>query len=391
MPKVSLLFFLGVLYSITLQSQEIPGYVNPEQGFDLMRQLAAEGDYETAKRVGYQLLGEKGDYDDVALYLARIHGWEASYDSAYMLLDRVILKEPELYEAYQTCVDVAYWENNLTRLEYCAEKALAIQPGSPEILEKYNLSRPPEEMQTDGPGVFLHYSFDHFALPYVRNWHMLTVGGQIPIRFGTLIPSLNGGYESAGGNTPSTDFQVNLDAYFTLGKKNYALLGYGFSPNGVINYLPLHRAAAEIWQALPKGFGVSAGMRYFYWEQSFAYLTFSAEKYAGNWWFSFRNYLFFKEVGITGSYYLSGRRYFASKFDHLTLTLGFGAAPDEPVLVVTDLDRLNAITCRLEYSKQLTPLVRLIAMVGYGYEEYVVQSYRNRIDMRLGCYFRIKR
>ena len=153
----------------------------------------------------------------------------------------------------------------------------------------------------------------------------------------------------------------------------------------------MHRAAAEIWQALPKGFGISAGVRYFYWDENFTFLTFSAEKYAGDWWFSFRNYLFFKDVGLRGSYYLSGRRYFASKYDHLTLTLGYGAAPDEPVLVVTDLDRLNALSCRLEYSRQVTALVRMRAMAGYSYEEYDDQAYRNRIALQLGCYIMIKK
>ena len=179
------------------------------------------------KLLGYQLLEEKEDYYDVALYLARIHGWEAGYDSAYLLIDELILKEPALFEAYQTCVDVAYWENNLPRLDSCAEKALELEPESEEILEKYNLAHAPGagEKQSEYPEVFVHYTFDHFSVPYVRNWHLLTLGAQIPVKWATLIPYINGGYESAGGNTPSTDIQFNLDAYLTLGKKNYALAG----------------------------------------------------------------------------------------------------------------------------------------------------------------------
>jgi len=391
MPKVTFLFLLIIAYTFHLKAQETPAYTNLEQGFELMRQHAVEGDYGTAKQLGYQILEEKKDYYDVALYLARIHGWESSYDSAYVLIDEVILKEPDLFEAYQTCVDLAYWENNIPRLDSCAEEALKLNPESEEILKKISLVHQPGDIQTGYHEVFAHYTFDHFSKPYLRNWHLLSVGGLIPVKWGTLIPYINGGYESAGGNTPSTDIQFNLDAYLTLGKKNYAYLGYGFSPNGVINYLPVHRAAAEIWQTLPKGFVVSAGMRYFYWDEHFAFLTLSAEKYVGNWWFAFRPYIFFKDVGVRGSYYLSGRRYFASKFDHLTLTLGYGAAPDEPVLVVTDLDRLNALSCRLEYNRPLTPGVRMIAMAGYSYEEYADQAYRNRISMKLGCYFRIKK
>jgi YaiO family outer membrane protein len=139
------------------------------------------------------------------------------------------------------------------------------------------------------------------------------------------------------------------------------------------------------------GFGISAGLRYFYWDQNFTFLTFSAEKYAGNYWFSFRNYLFFKDYGVSGSYYLTARRYFKTKFDYLSLTLGYGTAPDEPIDVISDLERLNAVSGRIELSKKLTPGIRLFTMLGYAWEEYADQEYRSRIDLRLGAYFVIKK
>jgi len=385
-------YFLIVLATaslVHLRAQDSLLYSNPEEGFALMRHFAVDKEYSTAKSIGYKLLEENEAYHDVALYLARIHGWEASYDSAYLVLDKVIAQEPELFEAYQTCADIAYWENNWDRLEECAEQAVELEPDSSAIFDRYRQARLAGSQQP-WPELFMHYSYDHFSLPYVRNWHMLTVGGQIPIKPGTLVPYVNAGY-LAGGYTPSTDIQLNLDAYLTIGKKNYAMLGYGFSPGGAIKYFPVHRAAAEIWQVLPRGFGLSAGLRYFYWEQHFTFLTFSAEKYAGNYWFSLRNYLFFKEYGTTASFYLSARRYFETTFDHLTLTLGYGAAPDEPLMVVTDLERLNAISGRVELSKQVSTRVRMTGMLGYAYEEYFDQEYRHRFDLRLGCYFRIKK
>ena len=354
-----------------------------------MRQHAEQGDYTHAKKIGYNLLEENSSYHDVALYLVRVHGWEANYDSAYILLDGVISEAPELYEAYVTCVDLAYWQNNWDRLEDCAAQAIALEPDSAAIFDSYRQAQR-AGAQVAGPEVFLHYSYDHFSLPYVRNWHMITAGGNIPIKAATLVPYVNAGYHG-GGNQPATDIQMNLDAYFKLGKKNHAMAGYGFSPNGSINYLPIHRAAAEVWQVLPAGFGLSAGLRYFYWDQNFTFLTFSGEKYAGNYWFSLRNYLFFKDYGASTSWYASARRYFATRYDHITFTLGYGTAPDEPLVVVTDLERLSAVSGRVELSKQLNPRIRLTGMLGYGYEEYFDRQYRHRFDLRLGCYFRIQK
>ena len=92
---------------------------------------------------------------------------------------------------------------------------------------------------------------------------------------------------------------------------------------------------------------------------------------------------------MSGSYYLSARRYFEDKFNHITVTLGYGTAPDEPLLFVSDLDRLNAISGRVEFMKQLKPRLRLNVMAGYAYEEFDDMEYRHRFDMRAGFYIRL--
>jgi YaiO family outer membrane protein len=386
----SLIIFLVFVFN-TLSAQEIEeDYKTPEAGFALMREHAEEHQYNKAKSIGQKILSEDPDYFDVALYLARIYGWEARYDSAYLILEDIISKEPDLFEAHETFVDLAYWENDWEKLETYAARALELKPDAATIKEKYLLAKFQQNSKQDQPELFLHYYYDHFGLPYARNWHMLTVGAILPLKMGILSPYLNGGYQS-GVQKPSTDFQLNLDAYLNLGKKNYALAGYGFSPEGVVDYLPRHRVAAEIWQALPRGYALSVGLRYFYWTQHFTFMTFSEEKYAGNYLFTFRSYLFFKDYGVSGSYYLSTRRYFKDKFNHLTLTLGYGTAPDEPILVVSDLDRLKAYTGRLEFSKQIRHNLRLNVMTGYAYEAYVENEYRHRIDLRAGFYIRLRK
>ncbi len=390
MQRLVFIITLLVFCQVQPKAQDVLVQSDPEKEFERMRELAGAGDYSDAKQIGYKLLEENEAYHDVALYLARILGWESSFDSAYMVLDRIIAMEPGLYEAYTTCVDLAYWENNLERFDSCAALANELEPDTAGVFDRYRVALQQGQFPSPQTELFGYYSYDHFSKPYVRNWHMLTAGGEIPIKYGKLIPSVNGGY-MAGASSPATDLQINLDAYLTLGKTTYALAAYGFSPNGELNYFPGHRAAAEVWQALPKGFGISAGIRYFYWDQNFTFLTFSAEKYAGNYWFSFRNYLFFKDYGVSGSYYLSARRYFDTRFNYLTLTLGYGTAPDEPINVVSDLERLSAVSGRLEFSKKITPGVRGVAMVGYAWEEYFDQEYRSRIDMRLGAYFVIKK
>lgn len=385
---LSLSTFLFLMLNHLSAQEVVKEFTSPDDGFKLMRGYAEEQQYAKAISIAQMILTEDPDNFDVALYMARIYGWEAKYDTAYSIIENILSKDPDLFEAHEVLVDLAYWENDWVKLEQYSKQALELQPDAPKILERYLLARNMQRSRQDAPELFLHYYYDHFSLPYVRNWHMLTAGVNLPVKTGVLSPYVNAGYH-AGMEDHSTDLQLNLDAYLNLGRKNYAMAGYGFSPNGVVNYLPRHRAAAEIWQVLPKGFALSAGLRYFYWEQHFTFLTISGEKYAGNYWFSLRNYIFFKEYGVSGSYYLSVRRYFRDKYNYLTCIVGYGTAPDEPLLVVSDLDRLNAISGRVEYSKQLKPRLRLNVMAGYAYEEYDRAAYRHRIDLRAGIYIRL--
>ena len=276
MQRITLTIAILIIFLVRLPGQEGQQAPDPEKEFDRMRGFAVSGDYAAAKQIGYGLLKENENYHDVALYLARIHGWESQFDSAYVLIDRVVDAEPGLYEAYATCADLAYWENNLEKLEDCAGRAAEIEPDSSLAFDNYVIALKQKATRSGRKELFGFYSFDHFSKPYIRNWHMLTAGAELPIRFGVLIPYVNAGYQAGTSNTPASDLQVNIDAYITLSKLNYMLLALGFSPNGSEDYFPGQRMAAEIWQALPKGFGLSAGVRYFYWDQTFTFLTFTA-------------------------------------------------------------------------------------------------------------------
>lgn len=363
-----------------------------EQGnnMDLIRQYAEDQEYDRAKQFGEQILERDPQNHDVALYLARIYGWDAQYDSAYAIVDRVISENPDLEEAYRVRMDLAYWENDWKRLEEYCLRALELHPGSDEIKEKLALARYRLGLNRDQLELIVSYFYDHFNEPYKRNWHMLTLGASIPVHGSKIIPYLNGGFNS-GTTIRGADLQANLDAYLSLGKKNYALVGYGFSPDGPTDFLPVHRAAAEIWQVLPAGFAVSAGTRFFYWEEPFTFLTFSGEKYVGNSWFSLRNYLFFKDYGASASWYASARRYMADRFNYLFLTIGYGTAPDEPLLVLSDLDRLRAVSVRTGFSWQVRHNLRWQLMLGYSHEAYSESEQRSRIDLRTGINISLKR
>ncbi len=184
MRSISLISTFILFSLIQLFGQDISFQADPESEFARMRDLAVAGDYGAAKKIGYLLLEENENYFDAALYLARIHGWESSFDSAYLVLDRVIQKAPELYEAYEVCADLAYWQNNKTRLDSCEQLAAEIKYDSAGLFEKYRVALQQPRTLSKSTELFALYSYDHFAVPYVRNWHMITVGGSFHSNMG---------------------------------------------------------------------------------------------------------------------------------------------------------------------------------------------------------------
>jgi YaiO family outer membrane protein len=386
-------------------------------GFSRMRNAASEKNYTEAKMIAYRMLEANPDYHDVSIFLARVYGWESRFDSAYAILDEVIRREPGLPEAYVAYIDLCYWQNDWERLKATADTAIRVT-GSDDVRARYALAlyrtgnlqqaiseadtvlrHDPENtvardvirlamIETESREWFGRYSFDFFNEPYKRRWHMLTAGMVQPVSFGKLIPSINAGTDAGGGTFSATsDLQFNIESYIILTERNYMLAGYGISPG---NYFPSHRAILEVWQTLPAGFAVSAGLRYFYWNSHFIYWSIGVEKYYGNYWFSLKNYLFFKDYGASSSHYLTARRYLSSSRDFISFTLGYGTAPDEPVVVVSDLDRLKAASVRADFSRQVRASVRLYFSFGYSYEEFSREQTRSRLSFGAGAYFKLR-
>jgi len=389
---------------------------SPEEQFSRIRMLTEADRLEEAEALAIALLEDQPGYDDVRIYLALIYGRQGEYATGLSLVGSVLNTQPGAEDALRARSSLLYWSEDWPALLAANSEALETMPGDPELLYKqaiahFRMDNPDaaleildlllEDAPQDGqalqlktqilasepaPELFARYMFDHFRQPYNRRWHMVTLGGNYPIAPGTISPYFNMGHFISEGETflSTTAFQLNADAYLDITPKNYLLLGYGI---GTGTYLPKHRAAIHLWQALPAGWSVSAGARYFYFDQHYIFYALGVDKYLGNYWFDLKNYIFSKSYGISVSSYLTVRRYFENKYNYISATIGYGTSPDEPVTVVADLQRLNALSVRVEIMKQLSARTRFGAGVGYAYEEYREQLFRNRINVQAGFYY----
>lgn len=336
--------------AMLLQLSFLPGLhsqliENPEAEYMRIRTLAFGGDYETASTAARNLLNQYPDYGDAGILLGRILAWKKDYRQALEVIDSVLKKDPDNADALSARKDILQWSR-----------------GSSPVSDDLRAG----------------YSFDAFSEPYSRFWQVFNAGAGHRFGWGPASAAVNIGNLHAGDTIgiTATEVQFEAEAWPTLTEKNYAYLSYAYSP-GI--YFPRHRASVEVWQMLPAGFAISAGLNYYYFRRNIFIAGLSAEKYIGQYWLSAKGYFYFKDGGITTSIYLNARRYF-NNTDYLQAGIGAGTAPDEPFDIETDIMRLSAYSFRLSYNVAMTPRITMKAGAGFSREEHAENSWRNRFE-----------
>jgi len=349
---IIILISAELFVSVSLLAQEI---TDPEAEYTRIKALAFDGKLDTASTDARRLVNSYPSYGDARILLGRILAWQQDYTNAAAVIDTLLMSEPNNADALSAKRDIMNWS-------------------------KEN----PRELT----GIRTGYLFDTFGEPYNRYWQVFNAGAEHNFNWGLAAAGINIGNAIIGEPTPdrATEWQLELEAYPKLSKKNYAYLAYAFSP-GV--YFPGHRAAVEVWQVLPAGWAASAGMNYYYFNRNIFIALASVEKYIGRYWLSLKGYLYFKDNGLTTSGYFNVRRYF-NDINFFQLTLGAGTAPDEPFDIQTDLMRLSAYSVRVTYNVSLTPGLIMRVGTGYSYEEYAENTWRNRFEGNINFTYAIK-
>jgi YaiO family outer membrane protein len=328
---------------------------DPEAEYLRIRSVAFQGDYKAAAADARKLVNEYPEYGDARILLSRILAWQKDYKQALSVIDTLLVTDPENADALSVKKDISLWSKEST-------------PVSTDIRAGY--------------------SFDSFSEPYSRFWQVFKIGAGHKFSFGPAAAGLNIGNANIRDTSAinKTEVQFEAEAWPTISSKNYAYLAYAYSP-GI--YFPRHRAALEVWQMLPAGWAVSAGLNYYYFNRNIFIAGLSVEKYISKYWFSVKGFFYFKDQGITTSFYLNARRYF-NDTDYLQAGIGTGTAPDEPFDVQTDVMRLSAYSCRLAYNVSLTHKITMRAGAGYSREEYSENSWRNRFEGNISLIYALK-
>lgn len=347
--SVTVLILSCLIIPTDLHSQQTN---DPEAEYLRIRSVAFQGDYKAAAADARKLVNGYPEYGDARILLGRILAWQKEYKEALAVLDTLLKTDQDNEDALSAKRDISLWLREST-------------PVSTDIRAGY--------------------TFDSFTVPYSRFWQAFKVGAGHRFSFGPAAAALNIGNANITDTSTinKAEVQLEAEAWPTITSKNYAYIAYAYSPG---RYFPQHRAALEVWQMLPSGWAVSAGLNYYYFNRNIFISGLSVEKYITKYWFSAKGFFYFKDQGITTSFFANARRYLDDT-DYLQAGIGIGTAPDEPFDVQTDVMRLSAYCIKLAYNVSMTHKVSMRAGVGYSREEHAENKWRNRFEANVNFIF----
>lgn len=374
----------GLFYSLSAQT------------FQEARNLAFNGERAKARQLCRAILAKEFD-SDVALLLGRTYAWDGKYDSTRIVLNEVLVHNPNSTEALDAFADVEYWSGNYAKaIEYCdlalkndstnegfllkkakilhssqkyeeavttLQNLLQINSSNAEGLKKL------QEFRLDvlKNRIRLNYTIDQFDKSFNRDpWQIVALSYGRKTKLGSVIARVN-----MAKRFGDTGFQYEMDAYPKISENNYGYLNYGFSQSSVF---PDHRIGAEWYHNFPKSFEGSIGMRTLFFSSSDVTIyTATLGKYIGNYWISLRSFVTPGSDGTSASGFLQMRRYFSDPENYIGLRLGYGVSPDDNQNLV-DVDsssrlKLKTRSVRLEFNHIINRVWILNPAASLGSEE----------------------
>ncbi len=368
---IPLVILLLLILAPRSSGQVIPD--DPIAAFDTIRTIAFEGRLADAEIMARQLVMDTPGNGDAVVLLARIIAWQERYNAAIEMLDSLLIEQPEHEDAKIARITINRWLQSSSVRDSLTADTAVLQANDDELKTKIGNDTTANPIDTH-----IGYNFDTFSQPYLRFWQIFSAGAEYKTGIGPVLWTLNYGnmHADVDEKIDKSSIQVQGEFWPKISKRTYAWLAYAYSP---FTYFPIHRAAAQYWYNLNKGWVLSAGASYYYFDRNILIPSIAVEKYVSNYWFAAQTYIHLKEAGTTTSVFLKARGYF-DDINYIQLTAGAGTAPDEPWDIAADLDRQNAIAFKLTVNKKISDRFTVKCSAGYSHEEYINEQWRNRYE-----------
>lgn len=370
-------------------------------------EYAFDGHRDSARLVCDLVISREPDYISAYVLKGRTYAWDKMFEPGREIIKTALEKDPDNTEAQMVRFNLEYWSGNYKEGVRVSDEAISMHPNEPRFyVNKAKAHDKLEEKDEAGQALTRALEIDpsnEEALDLrlklktnVRNsklrigyginmfhgskpWH--EYGAELSHRFRRVSAILR---LNEARRFDRVDQLIEADFYPKIRSGTYGFISLG---TGIKRTLyPQIRAAAELFQRLPRSFEASAGIRYLKFNSPDPTIIYTGSigKYYKSYWFSLRVYLTPKEESFSRSFYFFVREYFSSANDFLGVTLGTGFSPDLANLDQADIDNLQnlrAYSIRLE--RRWTFWENFLAGVNVGYqnEEVRLNSFRSRYSI----------
>ena len=350
------------------------------------KNLTKEGKYIDAEKAYKNLLKIEPNNNDIRFSLGLMYSWSKRPNSKEIYIAYI---NNELWaEKYETAIQIIA----ISKLKFGNDSDIAIR----EAKAKYNLNKLDEaivilenlllkdkdnseakslllfyKLKNQKNSIGINYTIDQFSNTNSWNWASIQYTQKTAI--GAIIGRIN-----YANRYNSNGYQLEADAYPTLGKKSYAYINLGFSPSSLF---PSFRTGFDYNWKMNHAFEGALGFRYLLFTNSNVVIyTGQIGKYIGNYWFSLRPYIIPGNGNTSASMLFITRRYFSNAENYLGLQLGYGSSPDDYAKRFSEISdlRLNQYNTRISFNHLFGINWNVNISIAYAYEEYFTALYRNK-------------
>lgn len=354
-------------------------------------------------------LGKKlaPDYIDFHLALGRNYDLLKVKDSARFYYNYVIDKNPKYEDAFIYLINLDLEDKNYSEALDVSHKAIELYPDNKTFRLKriaiYSLQNdtqneakylksirtkfpndPDIEQQlfalyskTNIDRVGAYYNITTIDREGVGPWHLVSADYMHQRTWGSLIGRVSYAKRLSSDLVQASGLQFEAESYLFAKKNNYSYIDVAYSKDSAF---PEWRLGYSYFHNFNKGWEADLGVRYIAMQDNSNLKTLNVGlgKYFGSYWVNLRSYI----QEDSPSFTLTGRYYYKTKYDYVTLIAGYGTSPDDRT-TAAEYDRrksLSSYRLSLGFNKLISNHYIFGFLITDNEQEYTKNKFQTELD-----------
>lgn len=390
---------------------------------EAIKEFDVKKNFKKAKilsQLGYKIAP---DYLDFQIELGKNYLQTKQYDSARFYFKKIITKNIKYKEAFSYLANTELEDSKFEEAQIACESALLLYPDDRkfyllklEILE----SKPNNENQTfsylkellakyptevslklklfniktriSADRIGFSYNFIGFDRENIGPNHLLGLQ-YIRVRKDiTLIGKVNFLDRQFFGKSVNNGLQYELETYFTNNDNSYSFANLSLSNDNYV--FPKLRAGYSYFRNFRKGWEGDIGIRYTKAIDQDLYAgVLGLGRYINSYWLNLRSYLQKDKTTIYPSFAVNARYYYNTKYDYVSVLLGYGSSPDERFAIglLQQKATLNSYRIGAGYYKLFWKNYFTGIQASFNKQEYIKGSFQNEFEIFASLQYQLKK